>query len=129
MTVRKDRRRILGIIAATGGAALVSSLPSLGRRLLLSESLLAVLSDPAGARDIGRAYLQQVPSEANGRQLVSLIAERYPRGMAAQVHVDEVREYLSNLAREDFAHGRTVELNGWVLSRTEARLCALACFG
>jgi hypothetical protein len=27
--------------------------------------------------------------------------------------------------REDFAHGRVVVLDGWVLSETEARLCAV----
>jgi len=27
--------------------------------------------------------------------------------------------------RDDFARGRTVQLEGWILSRTEAEICAL----
>jgi hypothetical protein len=32
---------------------------------------------------------------------------------------------MSDLVRGDFAHGRTVIVDGWILSVTEARQCAL----
>jgi hypothetical protein len=32
---------------------------------------------------------------------------------------------LDAQVRDDFASGTTIALDGWVLSRTEARLCAL----
>ena len=129
MTMRKDRRRLLGIIAATGGAALMSSISAqVGReRLSLKAALLGVLSDPQGVGDIGRAYLNLFPSEANARQLVSLIVERHPGAFGPAVSLEEARALLQQAVREDFHEEKTVELNGWVVSRTEARLCALAC--
>jgi len=36
------------------------------------------------------------------------------------------RAQLAARVREDFAAGRIVMLDGWMLSATEARLCALA---
>ena len=32
---------------------------------------------------------------------------------------------IPHLVRDDFAHGRTVVIEGWVLAVTEARQCAL----
>jgi hypothetical protein len=41
---------------------------------------------------------------------------------------DALRQYIQALQRRDFAAERTVELDGWILSDTEARICAaLAC--
>jgi hypothetical protein len=125
MTMRNDRRRILGLLAATGGAALVS-LPARSR-VPLAAALVGVLSHREGARAIGAAYLQQVPWESNARQLMSLIVEHDPSSLGEQASLDEARAFLQRSVREDFEQSRTVELNGWVVSRTEARLCALSC--
>lgn len=38
----------------------------------------------------------------------------------------ELRVQTKKRIREDFARGRTVTVDGWVLSRTEAALCILA---
>jgi hypothetical protein len=37
---------------------------------------------------------------------------------------DDLRVLLVRRSMQDFAEGRTVELDGWILARTEARLCA-----
>ena len=45
-----------------------------------------------------------------------------------RANVNELAATLHRLdarVRGEFASGTTVQLNGWVLSRTEARLCAL----
>jgi len=36
-----------------------------------------------------------------------------------------IHEYFNTKTVEDFNTGQTVIINGWVLSRTEARQCAL----
>lgn len=109
---------------AAGGAAVASSVIASAApdRLPLQAALLGVLSHPDGARNIGARYLSLVPAEGDERHLVNLLAKGAPGLMAR----DEARALLQNAVREDFDQGRTVELNGWVISRTEARLCALA---
>jgi hypothetical protein len=57
-------------------------------------------------RALGRRYRELVPA-------VDLFALR-PR-----------RSTVSDLVRDDFAGGRTIVIDGWVLSVTEARQCAL----
>jgi hypothetical protein len=53
---------------------------------------------------------------------------RHVRARALRANPDELAATLHRLdarVRGEFASGTTVQLNGWVLSRTEARLCAL----
>ena len=38
----------------------------------------------------------------------------------------ELRQVVARAARQDFVDGRTTQLDGWVVSLTEARLCALS---
>jgi hypothetical protein len=40
-----------------------------------------------------------------------------------------LRHYIRQLERQDFAAGRTVELEGWILSETEVRICAALARG
>jgi hypothetical protein len=44
---------------------------------------------------------------------------------SAQIAPDELTSRLSARVCADFASGSTVRLDGWILSRTEARVCAL----
>jgi hypothetical protein len=84
--------------------------------------LVGIFREPASARAIGRAYLRQAPEEADAARLLALI---HP-GDCAALSASELRRAVAARQRADFAAGRTVLLDGWVLSRTEARLCALA---
>jgi hypothetical protein len=108
--------RLLGLAgvaaAVTPGAAYaLPRLPTTGR-------LVALLADQASARQVGRAYLKAMPADSDRAQLLSQLAARLDH--------DPSRETYAACCRRDFAEGRTVTVNGWVLSQTEARLCALA---
>jgi hypothetical protein len=74
------------------------------------NSLLALFPDPAAARAIGKAFLRDYPGEADAAHLAARLPRRHRLHMAISA---------------DFAAGKTVMVEGWVLSRTEARLCAL----
>ncbi|MGH3452501.1 MAG: hypothetical protein ACRDQW_17730, partial [Haloechinothrix sp.] len=80
------------------------------------------------ARLVGREYLRVVPAEASTRVLAARVAERLPGGFRAldTAKDDRLHELVLRATLEDFRGLRTVELHGWVLARTEARLCALA---
>jgi hypothetical protein len=116
------RRQLLqgGLLAplAFAGAGLAP------RRAAASPAvrLVAVFREPESARVIGRAYLRQAPEEADSARLVALI---HP-GDCSSLGDAELRRAVIARQRADFGSGRTVLLDGWLLSRTEARLCALA---
>ena len=73
-------------------------------------------SDPGSTTDgrhvaLGQAYLRRYPEEASQSRLAGLVPAD-PVARTRQV-------------RADFAVGQVVTLDGWVLSRTECRYCAL----
>ena len=74
--------------------------------------LLDILDDDDAVRAIGHAYRRRFPAHDDAQTLGGMLAE-------------ERAERLSTCVQADFAHGRTIQLNGWILSVTEARQCAL----
>jgi hypothetical protein len=136
MTVpRRIRRRTFLLGTAGLGVTLawrsVGSWPFRGRSPSSSERLAELLQGVEGARSVGLEYLRQVPAEASPAVLTARVAERLPGGLPAidAASPRRLRELLSSAVAEDFRDLRTLELQGWVLARTEARLCALAVLG
>jgi len=80
------------------------------------------------AHRIGRLYLRQAPSEDDAPALVHLIVASLSVPLDALHRLDDgaMRELIERRVRQDFADGRTASVDGWVLSVTEARLCAVA---
>jgi hypothetical protein len=121
---------VIGI--ASFAAALLANLPLRADPLPGGPEALRRLAGtfdhPHSAAAIGRTYLRQYPAEAAPQRLASEIARdldclgcRLPRAEEAHLR-SAVRERI----RRDFAEGVVVNVDGWVLSRTEARLCAIA---
>ena len=125
------RRRTFLLGAAASGLSLawrsLGSWPFSPTQLSGSERLGALL-DGEGARAVGREYLRAFPAEASRGVLAAHVVERLPGGSRTLVTASDgrLRELLLGAAAADFGDLRTVELQGWVLARTEARLCALA---
>lgn len=83
--------------------------------------------DLQAARAIGGTYLRAVPEESDANVLARRIVRSGPlqlRGLDA-LSKKELTDALQGIIRQDFVSNNTVRLDGWVLSRTEARLCAL----
>jgi hypothetical protein len=131
MTV--TRRSIVVALVQAGGLAL-----TLGRQPAVAATcspasdpavakLRSLVTDPAGARCIGQMYRRQAPAEQDPAHLASLILSSLQ--LSGRDPLRLRRRALAKLfsvgARADFAAGRTVILDGWMLSRTEARVCAL----
>ena len=97
---------VMGAITVTTGC---------GRRTdprvkaLETPDFLAHLCDAATIRQLGATYRTQIPAEANQETLIQLLQP----GITAQT------------IKADYAKGDIITLKGWVLSRTEARQCAL----
>ena len=92
----------------------------------LLARLATFFAAPDSAAVLGAAYLRQVPEEA---EAASLVTRLFP-GVAATAlerwSDGALRTALARRLSEDFAQSRTVMLQGWVLSRSEARLFAAA---
>lgn len=75
------------------------------------------------AQALGREYLRLVPIEADPTVLIALV--RDSSLLSLESNPLAVREWAKAKVRRDFAAGRLITIQGWVMSVTEARLCAL----
>ena len=123
---RTTRRRVLQLIATGLGAASVpvsvkgASLASSGSDPVFARTLDALISDKESAAVIGAAYLDQFELERSSAILQTRIQESMSdAGLTMGEHA------LLRRVEMDFERGEIVNLHGWLLSRTEARLCAL----
>ena len=95
---------------------------------LLAFSLANLFSHRESAARVGREYLRVRPDEGNLNSLIDLICLSRPerRAELAKANTKRRRELLALQQREDFEQCRIVKVHGWILSETEARLCAVA---
>ena len=129
MTDRPITRKRL--LAAAGGLALPLALAPLRPWSALvevapagrAERLAGLLADRDSAAAVGRAYLDLVPGEADSRVLVRRLSASLGQGRT--LGDDELRRLLAQQIDRDFADERVATVQGWVLSVTELRLCAL----
>ncbi len=124
-----DRRQLLDLsgsllLAATfGGAwrAAQAAAPSGG-------SLPALFSDRAAAARLGALYLATHRDEAARETLVARIAaaiQAAKPGFDVSTARGELRQAVRMAIAADFAAARMVDVDGWLLAQTEARLYAL----
>jgi hypothetical protein len=95
-----------------------------------AQRLLELVQDRPDARLLGKAY---VWSYAGARRRpptsVELVNGILPRALRTRSVVEdrrELRRAVRARMEEDFSRARVVSVAGWMLSETEARLCALA---
>jgi hypothetical protein len=134
MSKRMTRRMAIGL----GIAGTAAMLPA--RRLMaaaggstaeiasLKGMVVALFGDRGAAAALGHAYLAHRPDEGDAARLLAVVLDtecdggsKVPRLAAADLHA-----WLRQRTRADFAAGRTVWVDGWLLAQTEAQLYALA---
>lgn len=94
-----------------------------------ASALTNMLQDQYSSKYIGKLYLETAPDEANIKQLLNCIRHEHPElEVHAQGSHTALNKRIKTLQSEDFDKERVISLDGWVLSRTEARLCALTTF-
>ncbi len=120
------RRDVLRALTATGIAVLTSRcLPwspeprGETEQLLLAVARLIPIPDLLA---VGQAYLASVPDEADADALL--------QSVFGELSFEEKRQgsFLDSCQqrfRSDFENGDTVIADGWLISRSEARFCAL----
>jgi hypothetical protein len=135
MTARTTSRRrfLLGACAAAVPVALAPLKPwraiveVTGTRTPAAR-LAGLLAHRDSARSLGRAALAALPGATAPPALAAAVLAGLPGGQAklAAASDDELRALVAARVREDFDSDDVVQVDGWILSCTEARLCALA---
>jgi hypothetical protein len=93
----------------------------------LATRLGSLLYDRAAARRLGSLYVRQVPAEDDPHTLARLAIGAQQANDVDSIDLDglSLRRRIDAQVRGDFVSGNTIRVDGWILSRTEARLCAL----
>jgi hypothetical protein len=76
------------------------------------------------ARAIGEAYLRQLGLDTNAESIRKATRNAFEAIERASSQQNAISA-LGRAVRRDFQQGRSVQLEGWIVSRTEAELCAL----
>jgi hypothetical protein len=87
-----------------------------------------MLTSRNSAAMIGRQYLLQYTGDTDvERMFTEFLATAPEVSEALQAgSSSDVRHAVFSQYRDDYACGRTVTIDGWLFSATEARICALA---
>jgi hypothetical protein len=113
------RRDFIGL-AAAGTAGLLLPATASFLPTPANPRLLDILHDEEVVRDIGCRYRELAPDEDDARVLAGAILAQRPGTVSTALSAR-----LDEQVKSDFAAGQTVKVNGWILSVTEARQCAL----
>ena len=87
----------------------------------LARPELLVALGAGSVRAIGERYRALNGAENDGDALRTALRASRP----FWARIGRSSPPIATLVREDFGHGRTVLIDGWILSVTEARQCAL----
>jgi hypothetical protein len=90
---------------------------------LPEDSIAGLFSDSEAARAVGLRYLAYFPAEADREWLWRMLSANLKYHPSADP--DSLGGALGNQCRQEFMAGSTVLVDGWILARSEARVCAL----
>ena len=129
-----SRRKFLLVLLGSGAYSLIypNRAVSSWEQSRTTDALRTTLADffdhKESARVVGLEYLCDTPAEWDVELLVDRIFfDRIRcRTEFGKAGTNTRREVLLKQIHDDFEKGRVVKVRGWVLSQTEARLCALA---
>ncbi len=124
------RRRFLLLAAALGAGAAASPVLrgawSDGRPASHAARLLDCFGDLESARAVGSACLEVLNDERSTTTLLQAIERELGGEAVYQETAYRLRTRITDMVRRDFEALDIVRVRGWVLSRNEARLYALA---
>lgn len=89
----------------------------------LAFTLSALFKDPERVAALGRRYLAHYPEDADADRLAVALFGDTTR---SQADAATMRADLARQRERDFRDGEVVVVDGWLLARSEARVCALS---
>lgn len=119
------KRRKFIILSGMGTTALTLPAACLQARvpeydpLLAEPGLLSLIWETKTMIEIGDLYREQIPEERTEGALVAALLKKGTDENFAS------REFMGEQVKKDYEQEDIVILEGWILSRTEVRQCAL----
>lgn len=86
---------------------------------------LSSVCDEATIKAIGKAFIKQRPAENSKQKLKTAVLTQENGGLFSTATSDAVVEFIHSKISSEFNNNKTVLADGWILSETEARQCAL----
>ena len=124
---RRDLIQLAGTGLAAGAFRSASAAPITPSPI---ETLIRLLGPPDSAAAIGQAYLTSL-GRAGPRlpPLWSAVVGALQLDPMALQHEEKnaLKQRLQARIRQDFAERNVVNVDGWILSRLETQICAIAC--
>lgn len=125
------RRNFLWLSLASTAAFMLPSLSCKVKndalqKILSRPEVLSRFCDAKTVKEIGDSYRKKNSEENNEDQLLDLLL-RDTAGKTIKTTTDIafIRTSIRKQVEEDFKAGRITKISGWIISRTEARQCAL----
>ena len=128
--LRMTRRSFLGKVSVGAAVVVTGGIVKWrffapGQRALAFPSMLSGFCDEATLREVGRRYLAEFPGEHSAAILLSRLGDDgAPRSAGGPGEIEGASE-AANQAEQDFLKKKILVIDGWIISRTEARQCAL----
>jgi elongation factor P--beta-lysine ligase len=95
-------------------------------KVLRQPAFLSHICDAKTLREIGQRYKDQFPAQTTQEKLYDqLLTDNNGKVISKNSNNSLIVALLDKKIENDFASGRTVVVNGWILSQTEAQQCAL----
>ena len=124
------------IITATATAAVAVGVPVAYKKFfgkkhyspLIMPEMLGKFCDEQTIRHIGKSYMKKFPAENTREKLTDLLLTDDTGKKTKSSDTDAISNLMSTKAQNDFAAYRLFDLEGWIVSVTEARQCALFSF-
>jgi len=111
---------ITGVAVVTiSGSLYYMSRPVKYDALIIEPQLLSRIWDTDTITSIGNGYMAQTPEENSENALAKALIDDISGSH------DEMVSSLKQKVANDFKNGDIVMIDGWILSRTEARQCGL----
>lgn len=120
------------LVRAIGAALVVASTPLARAEVAAARAartVTASFADPRAARTIGRAWLLAQPAVPPLATLLARLLATDPGWRSALRSPEGVRELAAIAIHRDFLREEVVEVEGWLLARSEVLLCAIAAAG
>jgi hypothetical protein len=96
------------------------------RLLDRADSLLQAVPARRSAVAVGRAHLAEAAVRPDLADLVDEVSAKLNGPGQDRPGADELKARLRARTSDDFANGRTIRVDGWVLGETEVRLSTIA---
>jgi hypothetical protein len=93
--------------------------------ILSMPSVLGQFCSETELMAIGNSYIKRVPKESKISAIEKQLLKSEAGNLFDPSSEKALQDFISKMNDRDFSSDQTIILNGWVVSQTEARQCAL----